>query len=174
MQTKTCTKCKLSKSVNDFYSNKTRKGTPYLNSRCKKCSNTIKIARRRVYRTTTIGKKRSSEQAKIQNAKRHLPTRKYALAKAIAKARKQDFNLTETDYIASQALQCHYCKDALPKGGIGLDRINNDQGYIEGNVLPCCTFCNIARSNNFTVSEMENFIGPAIKNVREQRYALVS
>jgi hypothetical protein len=171
MQTKTCTKCKLSKSIDDFYRNKALKNILF--SRCKKCSNKIKVARRKVYRATEIGRIRLSEQARVQNSRRHLPTRKYALAKAIAKARQQEFNLNESEYITSQSTLCHYCDDTLPKGGIGLDRVDNNQGYINGNVLPCCTFCNIARSNNFSVSEMENFLGPAIKAIREQRRALV-
>jgi hypothetical protein len=50
---------------------------------------------------------------------------------------------------------CHYCGLApaqiqIPNGGAntgtyvynGIDRVDNDKGYVEGNVVSCCTVCN--------------------------------
>lgn len=35
---------------------------------------------------------------------------------------------------------CYYCGDKYD--GIGIDRIDNEKGYIEGNCVPCCGKCN--------------------------------
>lgn len=37
---------------------------------------------------------------------------------------------------------CHYCLNVLPETGCGLDRKDTKLGYIESNVVPCCTRCN--------------------------------
>lgn len=38
-----------------------------------------------------------------------------------------------------------YCSGALPRSGIGLDRVDPSGGYSVGNVVPACTRCNNAR-----------------------------
>lgn len=54
------------------------------------------------------------------------------------------------------------------KAGIGLDRLDNAKGYEPGNVVSCCSECNIARSDNFTPEEMK-VIGMAIRKVKMAR-----
>lgn len=61
---------------------------------------------------------------------------------------------------------CTYCGD-MEK--IGRDRINNDEGHSQGNVVPCCPQCNKARSDFFSVEEMREFIGPAIQEAKKRR-----
>lgn len=72
-------------------------------------------------------------------------------------------------YISKQ--DCFYCKDS---GSIelndyfdgklfsdtvvkinGIDRIKNDKGYEAGNIIPCCTTCNLMRG---TLSQSQFFI----------------
>ncbi len=36
---------------------------------------------------------------------------------------------------------CHYCGGEVEQR-LGLDRVDNDKGYIPGNVVQCCTTCN--------------------------------
>lgn len=36
--------------------------------------------------------------------------------------------------------ECHYCKNK--KDPLGLDRVDNTKGHIEGNIVPCCPSCN--------------------------------
>lgn len=42
---------------------------------------------------------------------------------------------------------CHYCglQVKFPETRNGLDRINNNVGYIKSNIVPCCWTCNIAK-----------------------------
>ncbi len=52
---------------------------------------------------------------------------------------------------------CHYCgkqpeKRPTQKGrttinASGIDRVDNDKGYVLGNVVPCCTWCNRAKNS---------------------------
>ena len=71
-----------------------------------------------------------------------------------AKVRGIGFQLLEekvTDLIHGS---CHYCGFALPIlrpdlqkfACNGIDRINNTQGYVEGNVVTCCKICNHAKA----------------------------
>lgn len=80
--------------------------------------------------------------------------------KASAKKRGYCFELSKDQFMELTTKNCHYC-DQIPsmvrkprtKGKIpayyhnGLDRINNDVGYIHSNVVPCCKFCNIAKQS---------------------------
>jgi hypothetical protein len=64
---------------------------------------------------------------------------------------------------------CHYCGFFRPQQGCGLDRRNNVGGYEATNVLPACTVCNMMRGDRFTVSEMEQEVGPMVRRIRVAR-----
>jgi hypothetical protein len=49
---------------------------------------------------------------------------------------------------------CHYCGNVLPETGYGLDRKDNDLGYIIGNIVPCCKDCNKMKGEFITYDEM--------------------
>lgn len=49
---------------------------------------------------------------------------------------------------------CHYCLGPLPRQGLGLDRKDNKQGYVEGNVVACCSSCNKIKVDELTYEEM--------------------
>ena len=69
---------------------------------------------------------------------------------------------------------CFYCK-VPPKAHTfakklngdfksnGLDRINNNKGYIEGNIVPCCADCNRAKGT-MSFSEFKEFINRVSKH----------
>lgn len=42
---------------------------------------------------------------------------------------------------------CHYCGGEVEQR-LGLDRVDSTKGYIPGNVVQCCTTCNMAKSNH--------------------------
>ena len=74
---------------------------------------------------------------------------------ASAKERHLNWNLTFeqwTSLIVGKI--CHYCDGELPKSGSGLDRKNNNRGYVLKNVVPCCQTCNWIKGPNLTYLEM--------------------
>ena len=64
---------------------------------------------------------------------------------------------------------CYYCNGPLfvSAYGGGLDRINNDLGYIQGNVLPCCGECNKLRMDRLSVEETLEVV-KLLKRVRNK------
>ena len=79
-----------------------------------------------------------------------------------AKIRGYDCNLTKEAYADLVKDPCFYCGGFFGRfedaGGSFLDRIDNSKGYVEGNVLPCCGFCNKSRGDRFTVEETQEVI----------------
>lgn len=79
-----------------------------------------------------------------------LPKTRYDTYKRNAKYRNLLFNLTMDEFMSFWQLSCTYCDEIIET--IGLDRIDNTQGYFKKNCIPCCAACNIMR-NNQTQSE---------------------
>lgn len=76
--------------------------------------------------------------------------------KANARKRNIPFELEKDDFMSIIVQPCHYCGSSLQTiqndnksngtfAYTGIDRIDNDNGYIYGNVAPCCHTCNIAK-----------------------------
>ena len=76
--------------------------------------------------------------------------------KANAKNRGIAFGLTKQQFRALILQPCSYCGQeastvARTRAGYGdftyngLDRVNSSLGYVEGNVVPCCSVCNRAK-----------------------------
>jgi hypothetical protein len=80
-----------------------------------------------------------------------------------AKARGLRFDLDMTDAELLRTRPCHYCGGNLPATHLGLDRKDNSGGYTRGNVLPCCTDCNLHRGATWTVEEAEVAISAVLK-----------
>lgn len=59
----------------------------------------------------------------------------------ISRAHKNNiiFEMTKEDYKQIIGMNCYICNK---KGMLGVDRIDNNKGYILGNVAPCCKTCN--------------------------------
>lgn len=73
---------------------------------------------------------------------------KIAEYRASAKWRGYECSLTDEEFHAFFSLECFYC--GLPGGGI--DRYDNNVGYILENCVPCCRHCNYAKRDR-TVTE---------------------
>lgn len=79
----------------------------------------------------------------IYAKKRYLiwnPTTRYRQYKANAEFRGYVFELDLDDFKNLTTSRCHYCGDKDLQ--LGYDRIDNQQGYIKMNVVPCCWTCN--------------------------------
>jgi len=85
-----------------------------------------------------------------------------------AKERGKSFELTKEQFKDITSQNCYYC-GAPPLSTLkvkssygeyvynGIDRIDSNLGYVDGNVVPCCKTCNIAKSN-MTLGDFLNWI----------------
>ena len=62
-----------------------------------------------------------------------------------ARQRDLDWELSFEDVEGFWDQPCHYCGDEIDT--VGLDRVDNSQGYVLSNVVPCCGTCNIMRGS---------------------------
>lgn len=88
--------------------------------------------------------------------------------KRSAITRNKPWNITDEKAKELMTSPCHYC--GLIDLGVrvnGIDRVNNDIGYEDGNVVPCCKLCNYFKKN-YTV---EQFLGHA-KRITEYQLTL--
>lgn len=53
---------------------------------------------------------------------------------------------------------CDYCSGPLSKTGGGLDRLDNNKGYVIENVVPCCGNCNKLRQNLLAPEETKALV----------------
>jgi hypothetical protein len=51
------------------------------------------------------------------------------------------FRLTKDEFRGIVIRACHYCGE-MPKLFGGIDRLNNTEGYVNSNAVPCCKLCN--------------------------------
>jgi len=72
---------------------------------------------------------------------------RYSALKTAAKIRGHEMTITYDEYAVLISQLCFYCGGKLPEVGHGIDRVNSDIGYTQGNVRPCCTHCNRAKSS---------------------------
>jgi hypothetical protein len=79
----------------------------------------------------------------------------WACLKSSAKKRKILVTITFEQFgIIRGEDHCYYCGGPLPLSGCGVDRKNNDLGYIPGNCIPCCTICNSIKGSELSCSEL--------------------
>jgi len=62
-----------------------------------------------------------------------------------AAGRGREWTLTEHEAIYLVTQKCFYCGEKPYEGCGGIDRIENDKGYVRGNCVPCCGYCNIMK-----------------------------
>jgi len=141
---KQCSGCKDWMNVNNFGPSRTGKNG--LNPKCRKCSSKISYG---------------------HSAK---PSYRYSQLKKMARVRKKGFSLTIQEYSYVILMDCFYCDGYFGKVKFsgGVDRIDNLKGYEFMNILPCCSVCNFARGNNFSVEETRLMIQTVIA-IREKR-----
>jgi hypothetical protein len=63
-----------------------------------------------------------------------------------AKKRKKDFELTKKQFNEITKNPCYLCGETN-SSGFGIDRFDNNIGYIYDNCRPCCSYCNYMKNN---------------------------
>lgn len=126
---------------------------------CPTCSNEFQALKDNVDRGFTkqcasCGRSAANKKRKIPEAARNALYQDYRKG---AVSRGYSFELTIEQFEALTLDNCHYCgiapsKTIKVKSGAmyiynGIDRVNNAIGYIESNVVSCCTDCNIAKAS---------------------------
>lgn len=71
------------------------------------------------------------------------PKGRFTNLKGGAKKRNLDFEIIIEDYIEITTSPCIYCAESVKKRG--LDRIDNNVGYIKQNCASCCHRCNMMK-----------------------------
>jgi hypothetical protein len=75
-----------------------------------------------------------------------------------AKSRGLVFDLEFAAFESLVTTECHYC-GILSTRINGVDRIDNGVGYITGNVVPCCVWCNYSKRER----SLEDFLEWALR-----------
>ena len=141
------------------------------------CHNHHEEGRRLCRKHLEYGRKRYAESFKsdpegwraYQRSYSRTPKCRFKQIRNAAKRRNLEFTLTLEDVEQLLNLPCFYCRE--PKNmevGTGIDRKNNNLGYVPGNVVPCCRICNVAKNDFFSAEEMA-IIGEAISRVLRAR-----
>jgi len=103
-------------------------------------------------------KSKNKEKLKLKDRLAHKnPKRRYGQAKRNAEKRGLEFSLSLEEYnkLIQPELKCYYqCGNFVPMSGVGLDRLDNDIGYMSGNVVPCCGICNTTKNSMLSSEEM--------------------
>lgn len=63
-----------------------------------------------------------------------------------AKRRNMKFDITYNQFMLLWNAPCHYC--GSPIKTIGIDRQDNEIGYVFSNVVPCCSACNFMKKEH--------------------------
>lgn len=143
---KTCFTCKENKNDDAFYfDNRNKK----LFATCRSCQN----ARRKERYQQNLELTRNK-----LNSYRQTSNGKYGRLKEDVRKRCITLTISKELFIHLTSLPCYYCDNKLGtkvKYGVGLDRLDNNLGYEENNVVPCCSFCNIVKGYILTSQEMK-------------------
>jgi len=149
-----------------------------INVNCIKCDTNIEVYRRTWIRGTKMCKRcRSSITSKRNYGEATFNTvyRQYASG---AKRKGNLFNLSKKEFIEITKRNCFYCdsrpsnvkKSNFNNGDFvynGIDRIDNDKGYIITNVVPCCKICNYAK-NTMTLKEFYDWLNKVYFNLSKE------
>ena len=98
-------------------------------SRCATCS--------KVFKSKVSKLNRDKYQYHKQPRYRYYDYKKKALQRNLA------FDITFEEFQDYWNKPCHYCNDLVD--GIGIDRVDNEIGYVSGNTVSCCTTCNFMK-----------------------------
>jgi hypothetical protein len=91
-------------------------------------------------------RRRNPEKFQIYNENRKKDSNyKLSYYKERAAKKKYDWGITDEYALELFSDECMYCGEFNEFGVNGIDRVDNTMGYIDGNVVPCCTVCNMIK-----------------------------
>jgi len=141
---KTCRVCDSIKGINDFYEDQSRKDGH--GDWCKECV----LEYKKLHPQDPEKHRQQSSRFYWQNrksilAKSKTPSAKYGDYRGDSKRRGRglEFSITKDEFMLFWQKPCFYCGDDIKT--VGLDRVDNAKGYVLGNIVPCCTTCNLAK-----------------------------
>ncbi len=103
----------------------------------------------------------------------------YSSIRSSARSRNIDFKLSHNQVYELVESPCYYCTteqsnmfydrytDYIIRYN-GIDRIDSSRGYEDGNVVPCCRWCNMAKHLR-TVAEFSAWALKLAKNIRKKK-----
>jgi hypothetical protein len=97
-----------------------------------------------------------------------LPKQRWANARRRSARSGETWEIPLETYVKIISKRCHYCNGELNPTGCGLDRKDNEIGYLTENVVPCCKECNIIKNQFFTYKEML-LLSMTIKKIKKER-----
>jgi len=161
---KKCKVCKIEKPCSEFH--KMKNGSNGVRTTCKECR---KIEKEEyLSRDYVIEKNKKYYQDNKTEIRERTSKHRFTLNgqfheyKKSAKKRKINFEIVETDCQPFFNSICDYCGDNY--NGLGIDRLNNDIGYVLGNLVPCCYTCNLMK-RTATKNEFINHIKKIMNNL---------
>lgn len=119
-------------------------------------------------------KPKACQKCRDKESREAIVNRLYYIYKTEALKRRLEFSLTIDQFKIFIAGDCRYCgveprqiyKKKDWKYDLiynGIDRINNELGYVISNCVSCCKFCNIVK-NKFTEVEFKDWINRCLNH----------
>lgn len=97
----------------------------------------------------------------------HTPNARYGLLRYVARSRELAMELTKGEYIELISNPCHWCGGPLDESGTQIDRLDSSLGYLKGNVVPCCGWCNVMKTD----MPVDEFLS-RVRNIYERHVRL--
>jgi hypothetical protein len=133
---KICTGCHKDQPIGMFGVIKKRNGKHVQKSKCTDCLQQATEYWRKNHREKYFGARQKYREAN----KEKLRAKAYRDG---AKHRGLSCELSQEEFISLFNQPCEYCGGQESLNGV--DRLYNTEGYIAGNVVPCCTVCNFMK-----------------------------
>ena len=120
---------------------KLKLGRDGLSPRCVLCKRTYERERCK----NNPDRREQQRQSQRRKSEKHnlTPLRKFSTYKHSAKEKGREFSITREQFMELWQKPCYYC--AAPIKTIGIDRVNNENGYTAENIVSCCSLCNYAK-----------------------------
>lgn len=141
-----CKSCKQLKSITDFYAYAAKEGKNTRRRYCYEC------------------------EKKRVNVRAQTPHERWMHSKRRSAKSGQIWEISFEIFKKLISEKCHYCGGKLNLTGCGLDRKDNNEGYIEQNVVSCCRQCNTVKNYFFTYEEMM-LLSPILRQIRSKQNA---